>query len=85
MLDRIRIYERGRRFWRLVDVGGRDECWHWRGPVDRDGRTWFGRLPADQHAYELMRGPLPFGARLRHCCGDGRCVNPDHMERLAAD
>ena len=83
MLDRMRTYERGRRFWRLVDVGGRDDCWAWRGPLDPDGRAWFGRRPADLHAYELARGPLPTGAQLRHRCGDGRCVNPDHMERLA--
>jgi hypothetical protein len=85
MLDRIRIYERGRRFWRHVDVRGRDDCWPWHGQVGPDGRMWFGRQPADLHAYELARGPLPTGTRLRHSCGDGRCVNPHHMERLLAD
>jgi hypothetical protein len=84
MLDRIRIYERRRRFWRLVEVRGREECWRWHGPVDSDGRVWYGRRRADSHAYELVRGPLPIGALLRHRCGDALCVNPDHMERLSA-
>jgi hypothetical protein len=85
MLSRIRIYERGRRFWRLVDVRGREDCWPWRGQVDIDGHVWFAGRPADRLAYELVRGPLPIEARLRHSCGDGCCVNPDHMERLTAD
>jgi hypothetical protein len=74
LLERIWNYERQRRFWRLVDVRGRDECWAWRGESLYRGR------PAEVHAYELMRGPLPAGSQLRRRCPDVRCVNPDHME-----
>jgi hypothetical protein len=85
MLDGIRTYERQRRFWRLVDVRGRDECWPWLGHVDRDGQGWFRGSRADAIAYQRARGPLPAGARLEHGCGDRRCMNPEHMERLAGD
>ena len=83
MLQRIRKFERERRFWRLVDVRGRQDCWPWQGPVDPDGRARYERSRADSRAYELMRGPLPPGVDLRHTCGNGRCVNPEHMERDA--
>ena len=84
MLEHIRTYERRRRFWSLVDVGGPEECWQWRGTVDQDGQAWFGRWPADQHAYQLARGPLPGGAHVSHSCGDSSCMNPQHMEKDAA-
>lgn len=71
ILTLVRRFERDRRFWRRVDVGARDECWTWRGPGDSG---------ADVRAYELMRGPLPPGARLVHRCANPRCVNPDHMD-----
>ena len=71
----LRRYERGRRFWRQVDVRGRDECWPWLGGADA------GYAGADVRAYELVRGArLPRGARLVHRCGQARCVNPDHMD-----
>jgi hypothetical protein len=69
LVELLRRFERGRRFWREVDVGGREDCWlHPRG------------AHADVRAYELVRGPLPAGARLVHRCGNPRCVNPDHMD-----
>jgi hypothetical protein len=84
MLERIRSYERQRRFWRLVDVAGRDECWHWRGPVDGAGQPRYGRRAAALHAYQLARGPLPARATLSRTCGTRLCVNPDHAERRPA-
>jgi hypothetical protein len=84
VLDRIRSYERKRRFWRLVDVRGRAECWPWTGPVDPDGSARYGRAPAASQAYELMRGSLPAGATLKRTCGNRRCVNPEHLERDSA-
>jgi hypothetical protein len=73
LLDQIRRFERDRRFWREVDVGGREDCWPWHGGA-------MPRRGADVHAYELVRGPVPPGARLVHRCGDDRCVNPEHMD-----
>jgi hypothetical protein len=68
----VRRFERRRRFWREVDVRGREDCWLWSG--DRPPARG-----ADIHSYELARGPLPPGARLVHQCGDAACVNPEHM------
>ena len=79
LLELFRRYERGRRFWRHVDVRGRDECWPWRGPGDP------AATGADARAYELARGPLPRGARVAHRCGSPRCVNPGHMDVVARD
>ena len=67
-----------RRFWKHVDVRGPDECWPWHGPSGRGGPEFDGR-PACIRAYELARGPVPDGARLRHICGNPQCVNPEHL------
>jgi HNH endonuclease len=78
LVELIRAFERGRRFWRGVDVRGREECWLWSGgPAPHGG--------ADVHAYERMHGPLPPRTRLVHTCGNARCVNPDHMVVVDAD
>jgi hypothetical protein len=83
LLDRIRGYERQRRFWRLVDVRGRADCWAWHGQFDHDGRALYRGHAAHEHAWQLMRGPLPAGAPLERTCGDARCVNPEHFARPA--
>ena len=68
-----------RRFWKHVDVGGPDECWSWRGRRGPDGIPAFDGRPAGLRAYELARGPIPEGVRLRHRCGNPWCVNPHHL------
>jgi hypothetical protein len=73
----IRRYERGRRFWRNVDVRGRQDCWPWRGNYEAPAGG------ADIRAWELARGPLPSGASLAHSCGHAGCVNPEHMRVVA--
>ena len=82
LVERIWRFERDRRFWRHVDVRARDECWPW---ASGDSHV----AGADMRAYELVRGPLPKGASLRHRCGTRACVNPDHMDvvphRFASD
>ena len=75
----LRRYERGRRFWRHVRVGARDECWLWQGDVDAEGRGVYGDARADARAYELALGEEP-GSALAHSCGEPRCVNPEHLE-----
>jgi hypothetical protein len=78
LVQLLRRYERGRRFWQHVDVRGRDECWRWLG---NGALPWPAR--PDERAWELARGPLPDGARLEHRCGTDACVNPDHMDVVA--
>ena len=79
VLKLIGTYERRRRFWRNVAVGGRLDCWPWDGETGADGRGRFRMAPADVRAYELVNGRLPPGARLEHLCGTAGCVNPGHM------
>jgi hypothetical protein len=79
----LRRFERGRRFWRHVRVGGPDDCWLWEGDVDAEGRAWFGGVPAEARAYELALGPPPAAVAIEHRCGEPLCVNPEHL-RLAS-
>jgi hypothetical protein len=80
LLQSIRRYERRRRFWRLVQVGGPDDCWPWLGTVDADGFGLFEGMRADTMAYRIARGrPAGAGRAVIHRCGDTRCVNPEHM------
>ena len=72
-------YERGRRFWRHVRVGGPDEHWFWEGDLDAEGRPSFAGAPAAAYAYELARGSAPNGRAIEQRCGEGRCVNPEHL------
>ncbi len=73
LAELMRRYERGRRFWRHVEVGGREDCWEWSG-ADSESEA------AAAHAYQLVRGALPPGARLMHRCGSTHCMNPEHMD-----
>jgi hypothetical protein len=77
----VHRFERGRRFWRHVRVGGREECWLWEGKVDAEGRGMYGDERADAHAYALVLGGDP-PAAVEHRCGDPRCVNPEHLRRV---
>jgi hypothetical protein len=78
--EQIRRYERGRRFWRNVEVAGRRDCWSWTGVTDQQGFGRYGQRRADQLVYEAMGGTaLPEGTTLDHVCGDPGCVNPEHL------
>lgn len=60
-------------------------CWRWTG-----SKTGFGHgsmkcagqtFVAHRLSYEILRGPIPKGLVVRHAvCGDGGCVNPNHLE-----
>lgn len=79
-LQRALRYERRRRFWRNVRVGGPEDCWQWLGQTDRCGRGVHDGRMAHELAYVLARGALPPGASLEQRCGSSRCVNPHHHE-----
>jgi hypothetical protein len=80
----VRRYERRRRFWRNVRVGGPDDCWPWLGKTDAGGLALYRGRPACETAWELsVRQPAP-GASLQHRCGHAWCVNPRHLARRGA-
>lgn len=75
--------EQEARFWAKVDKGAAGGCWLWTGAADTrgHGRIWVnGRMrPAHRVSWRLRRGELPEGWMLRRTCGNGLCVNPDHL------
>lgn len=71
------------RFWSRVAIGGRYECWVWKGGTTSSGYGRWGSKPARQAhrvAYELTRGPIPEGLVLDHLCRNRVCVNPEHLD-----
>ena len=72
------------RFWLKLYPEG--NCWLWTGYVSPQGAMLFtvGRkiVTARRFAYEMVKGPLPKGARVRQkgwMCFRPLCVNPKHM------
>lgn len=64
-----------------LDEGG---CLVWFGDKDSNG---YGRLrhagskcyPAHRLMFELRKGPIPEGLKIRHTCDNPPCINPDHL------
>ena len=74
-------------FWNLVDKRGEDQCWIWRGPVDRVNGAARGRTklpgttrqgPPHRYAYELLIGSIPERRYLQRACSETLCCNPWH-------
>ena len=72
------------RFWSKVDRSG--ECWLWTDtPHSRGyGRFFVKELGsraeyAHRLAWELTRGAVPAGMRIRHRCNELGCVRPEHL------
>ena len=60
------------RFWRNVEVGDPDQCWHWVNQPNRDG---YGSLVLNRKhklayrmAYEIAVGPIPDALVIDHTC-----------------
>lgn len=74
------------RFWQHVgtDTYDPDECWPWKGRLQKDGYGRFniGKTPRFAHriAWLLLRGAIPTGLQLDHLCRNRCCCNPCHLE-----
>lgn len=63
-----------------------DSCWLWTGghrayrygQIKIDGK----HQAAHRVSYELHKGPIPEGLEIDDLCGNGFCVNPDHLEAV---
>lgn len=64
--------------------GNDDDCWIWRGTVDRFGygQVGVGNVHKKVHrvVYELLVGPIPPDLELDHLCRVCACCNPRHLE-----
>lgn len=56
-------------------------CWPWIGYVNHDGYGRFGKTFTLAHraVWEMVNGPIPPGAVIRHSCDNPLCCNPDHL------
>lgn len=63
-------------------------CWSWAAATDKHG---YGQISinrstqlAHRVSYGLFRGSIPEGLVLDHLCRNPICVNPEHLEPVAA-
>jgi len=70
-----------------IDRKGPDDCWHWKGCIDRShgyGLFYFegSRESAHRASYKAFNGPIQNGLTIDHLCRVRDCVNPKHLEAV---
>jgi len=73
------------RFWKKVNIKGKNECWGWLGKIQKTG---YGRIQinysgnaAHRISYRIAHPDVDLvGCIVRHKCDNKLCVNPNHLE-----
>jgi len=73
------------RFWKKVEVGTPDACWHWTANKNNKGYGLFRpgasaqKRLAHRISFAMSNGPIPDGLCVLHKCDMPSCVNPAHL------
>lgn len=71
----------GRPERRAIEVK-KNGCRIWMGADNGNGHGMYNGQPVYRSFYVYFDGPIPEGKEIHHKCGNGRCVNPDHLQSL---